>query len=78
MASTYAERLLEEGREQGRTEGLVHGRQETLLRQMTKKFGALPEQLVTRVQTTTSTETLDALLDQVLVSDSLDEMDLPG
>ena len=82
MASTYSERLLEEGREegrqQGRSEGLVHGKQETLLRQLTKKFGALPEQLVTHVQAMTSTETLDALLDQVLGSDSLDEMDLPS
>ena len=82
MASTYAERLLEEGREegrqQGRSEGLVHGKQETLLRLSTKKFGALPEQLVTRVQAMTSNEALDALLDQVLVSDSLDEMDLPS
>ena len=86
MAGTYSERLLEEGREEGRqegrelgrSEGLMHARQQTLLRQMTKKFGALPEQLVTRVQAMTSTEALDALLDQVLVSDSLDEMDLPG
>jgi hypothetical protein len=82
MASTYAERLLEEGREegrqQGRSEGLVHGKQDALLRQLTTKFGALPEQLVTHVQATTSTETLDALLDQVLVSDSLEEMDLPS
>ena len=48
------------------------------MRQLNKKFGALPDELVTHVHDMTTAEDLNALLDQVLVAHSLEEMDLPG
>ena len=86
MATSHVDKIMEEGREQGReegrsegrAEGMLQGKQDALLRLLKKKFGELPEELTSRVQAMTSAEALDALLDQVLVSSSLDEMDVPG
>ncbi len=86
MATSHVDRIMEEGRNEGRQEGREEGReegtllarQETLLRQLNKRFGTLPIELVSRIQGTTSIELLDAALDQVLDASRLDESRSPA
>ena len=73
MATSHVERI----EEAARSEGVLQGKRETLVRLLTRKFGPLPPELETRVDTIASVEELDALLDRVLVAGSLDEMGLP-
>ncbi len=72
MATSHVERI----EEQARNEGALKAKRETLVRQLTQKFGALPPELETRVTTLATGEELDTLLDRVLVAESLDAMDL--
>jgi hypothetical protein len=44
-----AEQLIEEGWQKGLQQGLLEGRREMLLRQLTARFGSLPQAAVTRV-----------------------------
>ena len=76
MATSHVDRIEEAAREEGRTEGLLGGKRETLVRQVTSKFGTLPQELESRVLAITSVEELDTLLDRVLVAESLDDMGL--
>jgi len=82
MATSHVDRIMEEGRkegrQEGRNEGAVLAKQGTLLRLLSKRFGTLPEELVSRIQGTTSIEALDAALDQVLDASRLDEIEIPG
>ncbi len=80
MELTWADEMRMEGhqkgREEGRQAGLVAGKRETLLRQLTTKFGTLPEQIASRVQAIESPEQLDTCLDRVLTAKSLNEIGL--
>jgi hypothetical protein len=60
-----AEKLRREGFAQGRAEGEAMGRAETLLRQLEKRFGALPAGTAERVRASTIAD-LDRWLDRVL------------
>lgn len=79
---TWAEELEEKGRKEGRKEGLekglLDGKRETLLRQLTAKFGTLSEAVTTRVEAIESTDELDRYLERVLIAASLAEMHLDG
>ncbi len=66
----------EEGREQGLKVGLVEGKRETLLRQLTAKFGPVSEKTRSRVQALESVAELDAYLERVLTAESIDDMGL--
>jgi predicted transposase YdaD len=70
MELTWADRMKEEGR--------LAGKRETLLQQLTKKFGSLPEEATTRVNTLESIDELNVYLDRVLTASSLEEMGLTG
>jgi hypothetical protein len=84
MEVTWAERMIEkgrvegreEGREQGLKAGLIEGKRETLIRQLTTKFGSLSEEIRSRVQALESVTELDAYLERVLVATSIDDMGL--
>lgn len=77
---TWAEKLLlqgeEKGREQGLQAGLVKGKRESVLRVLRAKFGPLSEQITARVATMESAEELDGCLDRILTATSLEETGL--
>jgi len=50
---TWADRLLEKGREEGREAGVIEGKRKTLLRQLSAKFGAIPEGVRARTEAMT-------------------------
>jgi hypothetical protein len=76
MEVTWADKIREEGREEGLKAGLVKGKRETLRQLLTKKFGPLPQQTVSRLETLESLKELDIYLDRVLTVGSLEEMGL--
>jgi hypothetical protein len=74
MEVTWADKIRKEGRE----EGLKEGKRETLRQLLAKRFGPLPQQTVSRLETLESLEELDTYLDRVLTAGSLEEMGLEG
>jgi hypothetical protein len=70
---TTVDMLRAEGRSQGHSEGHSEGQREMLLRQLGKRFGALPEDAVARVNAAGPTE-LEAWFDRVLTAASLAEV----
>ncbi len=68
---TYFDELEERGRQKGREEG----KRETLLRQLTAKFGPLSEAVALRVNALESGE-LDLCLERLLTARSIDELGL--
>ena len=78
MAKTSADVLWEEGRAEGKAEGKAEGeskgKRETLLRQLRRKFGALPPEVEQRIQALTDIPRLDDLLDRILTAGSIEEM----
>ena len=78
MELTWSEKMMEKGREQGRLSGLIEGKRETLKHLLTKKFGPLPENTVSRIEALESLEDLDTYLDRVLTAENLEDMGLDG
>jgi len=80
MEVTWADKIRQQGKLEGKAEGKAEGRveakRETLLRLLTRKFGALPQETTSRVRALESVEELDAYLDRVLTAKSLGEMGL--
>jgi predicted transposase YdaD len=72
---TWADKLMEKGREAGREEGVVEGMRRTLLRQLAAKFGNVSDPVVGRVQSMSEVE-LESTLDRVLTAATLDELKL--
>jgi hypothetical protein len=73
---TYFDELEERARQKGREEGREEGKRETLLRQMTSKFGPLSDAVVLRVKALESGKELDLYLERLLTARSLDELGL--
>ena len=77
---TWMDKLLRQGQEKGREEGLRVGvterKRETLLTQMRRKFGPLPAPVTAYVQSIESAEVFDRLLEQILTAATLEEMQL--
>ncbi|TDI39912.1 MAG: DUF4351 domain-containing protein [Acidobacteria bacterium] len=76
MKAKWAKEGLEEGREKGLIEGLIEGKREALLRQLTKKFGSLSEDVTAHVRALQAVDEIDVYLDRVLTATSLEEMEL--
>ena len=74
---TWADKLVEKGREEGREEGVVEGKRKTLLRLLASKFGGLPRKVRSRAETLSEPE-LDSALDRLLTAATLDELKLGG
>ena len=62
-----------EGRQEGRQEGLQEGRAAVLLRQLTRRFGPLGEQMTQRIREANSTD-LERWADNILDARSLEEV----
>lgn len=73
---SWSEKLLLEGIEKGREEGLLEGMQRLLLLQLTYKFGEVPQNFVDKLRQIADREVLTALSAQVLTAQSLDEISL--
>jgi hypothetical protein len=78
---TTAERIRQEGISQGITQGITQGMAQgqaaTLLRQLQRRFGPLPDAVVARITTATQAE-LDRYTDRILDVDRLDALFADG
>ncbi len=72
---TWADKLMEKGREEGREAGVLEGKRTTLLRQLAAKFGELPADIAARAQALSEAE-LDSALDRLLSAATLEELRL--
>jgi len=74
---TAADQLREEGRRdgiaKGQLEGIVKGQRQTLLKQLQRKFGHVPEPITARVAAASSDD-LDRWLDRILTAPTLDDV----
>lgn len=68
MEVTWADKMM--------ARGLIQGKRETLLRQLTAKFGAPSEETRSRIQALESAEELDTYLDRILTARSIEDMGL--
>ncbi len=68
MEVTWADKMMEKG--------AIEGKRETLLRQLTAKFGSVSEETKSRVQALESVAELDTYLERVLTAESIDGMGL--
>lgn len=74
--TTNADRLVQKGYETGERAGREQGQRDLLLRQLTHRFGPLPEATRQRVQALASPEELQELAERVLDAKSLDDLGL--
>ena len=85
MGKTMADVLMErgrtegerKGRTEGRTEAAIETRQQTLVRQLRRRFGDVPASAVSAVEATTDVEQLDTWLDRLVTASTLDELEIP-
>lgn len=78
MADVLMERGEQKGRAEGRTEAAVETRQQTLVRQLRKRFGDVPRGVVRAVESTIDVARLDDWLDRLVTADTLDELEIPA
>jgi predicted transposase YdaD len=71
----YGEQLIEqgrhEGREEGRQEGLLLGEARVLLKLMRLKFGAVPDEVVARVEAASEAE-IEQWAERILTAETLE------
>lgn len=72
--STFYQSIVEEGVEKGRVEGRLEEARNILLRQGNRRFGEPNTSLVERIQSETSLDRLNDLLDRILAVESWDEL----
>lgn len=79
---SWGDKLREEGREEGIEKGIekgmIEGERKMLLRLLTLMFGPLPDEFVQRIQAITDEAVLDALSQQLLKAQSLDDLVIPN
>jgi len=68
---TWADKLIEKGREAG----VIEGKRETFLRLLAAKFGDLPREIAAKAETMSAAE-LDSVVDRLLTATTLDELEL--
>ena len=88
MAQTMAEHLIEQGIEQGIERGKAQGieqgikqgetraKQEVILKMIRLRFDSVPESVTSQITRIRSLSRLDALVENVLTAQTLDEIDL--
>ncbi len=72
----WESKLRKEGKKEGRQEGLIEGMRRVLLRQMSLRFGRLPQEVRSRVERIASIGELEKLTRKVLRAKTLQEMGL--
>jgi flagellar biosynthesis/type III secretory pathway protein FliH len=79
MGKTFAEELMEQGKREGKREGAreaeISARQQTLIRQLEKRFGEVSPVISSIVNATIDVQKLDQWLDQIVVAESLNDLD---
>lgn len=73
MGKTMADVMMENGARGA----AVKTRQQTLVRQLRKRFGEVPDSVVRAVHATTDVHQLDDWLDRFATASSLDELEIP-
>ena len=80
MAQTMAEHLIEQGIERGKAQGIKQGetraKQEVILKMIRLRFDSVPESVTSQITRIRSLSRLDALVENVLTAQTLDEIDL--
>ena len=75
------EKGLEEGIEKGREEGIKEGEEKgallMLLRFLRRKFGEIPADLVSRIESLHNPEQLEAVMDSAIIANTLSDIELP-
>jgi hypothetical protein len=71
IMETMADYLRAEGHEEGRRAGEIHSRQQTLIRQLRRRFGRVPRATVQLIRATEDTARLDAWLDNFATGQTL-------
>jgi flagellar biosynthesis/type III secretory pathway protein FliH len=70
-----------EGEEKGREEGIKEGEEKgallMLLRFLRRKFGEIPSDLVSRLESLRRPEQLEAVMDSAIVANTLEDIELP-
>lgn len=78
MGKSYADVLIERGREEGREEGRGEGeltaRKQTLLRLLERRFGELTGRVIQAVEAAQDMQQLDEWLDRFATATTLDEI----
>ncbi len=81
MGRTIADELIDKGREEERKEArkkrkeeAVQMRRQILLKQLQRRFGALPSDTVAAIESNKSVEELDAWLERFAEAATLDDM----
>lgn len=64
------------GFSKGKNAGLLNGKRETLIRLMTRKFGEIPGDVITRIENMNEPDALDEIAYRVMEASSLQEMNL--
>ena len=59
---------------EGRIEAAIETRQQTLIRQLGRRFGSVPSELVNVVETTNDSDQLDEWLDRFATAETLEEI----
>ena len=77
METTIADILKDEGRREGAKKAAVKVRQQILVRQLGKRFGDIPGELLAEVKSAAAVRQLDAWLDRLATADTLDELEIP-
>jgi hypothetical protein len=76
---TWADKLIEKGREEGlekgREAGVIEGKRKAILRQLAAKFGTLPREITAKAEAMSESE-LDSVLDRLLTATTLDELQI--
>jgi predicted transposase YdaD len=84
---TWADKLMEKGREEGREQGreegwekgrekgVIEGKRKTLLRLLAARYGELPKEVTVRAEAMSEAK-LDSVLDRLLTATALDELRL--
>ena len=75
MAQTTAEFLREQGRAEGKVEGRAEGQQDALLKLLQLRFQNVPEMLSREIRNIDNLTLLDALLEQAMTVQNLEEID---
>ena len=75
MAQTMAEYLMEQGERRGERRGETHAKREAVLKLLRFRFNTVPESVTNRITSIRSLSRLDALFEETLTAETLDDID---
>ena len=75
MVETWAQHLFEQGRAEGEELGKMSGKREAILKLLHRQFADVPDDITLAINATESHARLDALLDEALNAETLDDIE---